>query len=601
MDTEALYAQLVRLSDAYYNFGDSGVTDEDFDALQGQWEMLTGNKFSYLGKSNNNKKRLPVGMPSLDKCKDNHALELFLRRCKGDDFCVSEKVDGVSLLLHSKDGKINLYTRGDGKVGSDVTGLAEFIEIPKLGNDYIIRGELVLPREFHSTLNKGENPRNVVAGLVNSKTPNETRLRQLRFVAYSLIGSNDKPSENFHQLAKMGFCIPSFSIVKRCGITCDALLKIYKSCSKNFEIDGLVISHDSYHNEDMSENPKWTVAWKTTGHRVQTTIQEIVWQVSRHGVLCPKAVFDPVKIGDVTIKQATAFNAKFVQDFNLGPGAKICITRSGDVIPFICEVVQGAESPQMPSQKYKWTSDVHISVDGKVEEQDIRAMAHFLSALGCKGLSEAIAGKFVRAGFSRRDILFATREELIELEGFKAQMVEKTMQALATGLSNCTLLNLMVASSCFPSFGEKKLSSILAEGSSIIANYLCGDEIQVEIDPVLSAAKIRTQADSFKECLNQFREEWANSNLLDLACQKLDVKKKVVGGKSWVFSGFRMPDLKSKIEERGDTVTDSVSEKTSGVIIKDASSDSTKVQKAKKIGVRIFVLDEFLEYYLSGK
>ena len=126
------YQRLITLSDQYYNTGVSGVSDAEFDSLVEQYNKKYNEEFVYLGQAHHQKTKLPIQMSSLKKCKDDESLERFANaEPKVTKYIYTEKLDGVSLLIHYTDEGIKLFTRGDGEYGSDVTHLLKWINIPK--------------------------------------------------------------------------------------------------------------------------------------------------------------------------------------------------------------------------------------------------------------------------------------------------------------------------------------------------------------------------------------------------------------------------------------------------------------------------------------
>ena len=121
---------------------------------------------------------------------------------------------------------------------------------------------------------------------------------------------------------------------------------------------------------------------------VEATVKEVTWGKSKDKYLKPRIKIDPpIKLGGVTITFATAFNAKYVCDNKLGPGAKIKITRSGDVIPYITSIVKKASKPQMPSEKYYWNeteTDIILDSDDDLEVK-IKKISYFFKILKAKG------------------------------------------------------------------------------------------------------------------------------------------------------------------------------------------------------------------------
>ena len=600
---DEIYSLLVKYSNSYYNSGVSLISDEEFDRLQKLYEQKSGKSFQYLGKSNNNRAKLPCWMGSLAKCKDDHALGLFLKRTEAKKFIVSEKVDGVSLLFYRQNGTTKLYTRGDGLIGSDISHLEPYLKFPKINEDILVRGELVLKKENYKFLDDTEIPRNFVSGLINSKTIEPKNLQLLDFIAYSIPNSNLKPSQIFKLLfSTLGFQIPKiFEISKDC-VTHKYLCELLKSHISDYEIDGLVVSEDASRTEEVGEDPKFTIAFKIDKEPVKTIVKEVIWQSCRFGLLYPKVTFNTVKIDDVNISNATAFHAKYIKDNNIGPGAEIKIIRSGDVIPKIVEVTKPTQ-PQFPTIPFEWVDDIHIKASQENSEQIINKFVYFMDILGAKGVKDGVIAKMLYSGLNTFDkILFATKKELLTCDGVAEKLCEKISQSLQIAQSNLDLVKLLVGTSLFKSLGEKKMSQIVKRLKPQIINVINRvDEIDEKTwTTELEKDGIKAGSEVFIQGINSFLNLNGIERCLELALtnsqnkvQKENVK---LSGKTFVFSGYRNKELESKLEESGHKIGSTVSKTTTAVVVNDKNSSSSKSDKAKDLGIPVILENELKKY-----
>ena len=227
LSKSSLYDYLVKISDDYYLSNDSTISDQEFDYYVSYYESKFNDKFTYIGKSVNNRIPLPCYMGSLNKCKDNHSLNLFKTRCidhlESNEFIITDKIDGLSLLIDFPNKKI--YTRGDGSIGSDVSFLFKYLKgIPRVYK-YIVRGEVVILKEDYDVLDKYnfKNPRNAVAGIINSKEVCVELYKSLTFIAYNIIDYSDNNYDMFKELSKK-FITPNYDKVKSSsGYSLDSL------------------------------------------------------------------------------------------------------------------------------------------------------------------------------------------------------------------------------------------------------------------------------------------------------------------------------------------------------------------------------------------
>ncbi len=215
------------------------------------------------------------------------------------------------------------------------------------------------------------NPRNFVAGRIGGKKLREG-IKDIDFVAYEIINKNPKykteiPSYQLTKLESLGFKIPKYEILN--NIDFDLLrekLLEFKQQSE-YEIDGLIVQPDNGYFRNISGNPQYAFAFKLNldENIKETEVIEVDWNVSKHGVIKPRLKVKEVNLFGTKVNFVTAHNAKYISDNNIGPGTLIKITKSGETIPYIVEVVKSSSEPQMPEIDYKWNeTGVDIIVEG---------------------------------------------------------------------------------------------------------------------------------------------------------------------------------------------------------------------------------------------
>jgi DNA ligase (NAD+) len=613
------YQHLVHCSNAYYNSGQPIISDHEFDQLVTFYEKKFQTTFHYLGKANNNKIKLPTLMPSLNKVKDQHAIDLFLKsvsklysRKLASSYVISSKVDGVSCLFVYSNHHAQLMTRGDGSVGSDISHLLPYLPMFRsIKKDIVIRGELVLYRKDSKSF-ENDVPRNIVSGLVNAKTPNPDHLGLLHFVGYFIEGLPSR--DTFSALKALGIETPFHCTRSSIECTEDALkaLLLEEDQKSPYDIDGLVLTTSQVVEAPTLDNPKYAVAFKVQKESVQTKVVMVEWNPSRYGQLYPRVQLEPVAIGGVTVTYATAFNAKFICDHRIGPDTLVSIVRSGDVIPYIVSVDKHTVA-QMPTTKWKWVSDVHIALDGTETSDDVKRnkLVHFIEVIQVKGFKEAAIQKLIEAGYDTEEkLLFLTLADLLQIpsltgvKGNCTKTCEKIAQGLLIAREQLTLEQLLLGSSTFPAFGEKKLQ--IAANAIDIPDYLSrsvDDSHRATCIQKLQEAGIKTLAKPFIECLDLFKKQFQASKILTFALSKS--KPKVTPSKEAtiakgpvVFTGFRDATLKTTLEERGYTVMNSVSGKTVAVIVDNIEGEkepSSKIKEAMQRGVKLISKENALK------
>lgn len=361
--------------DAAYAEGDSPVSDKDYDALRRKAQAMDpGNAyFASVGSDvRGGKEKLPYVMGSLDQIYDQKELDNWVKTysLKGKNVIVSDKQDGISVMLIYRHGKFEkAYSRGNGMEGADISRHVRKVPsivkdlTPWLGDEaYIaIRAELIMPvatfeAKYADTF---KNPRNMVAGCFNRSVTDDAILADIQCISYQVVaysgiknadGSDfqiHRKSDELKLLGELRFKVTPYHKVVADTLDEIALKKLVanaKAVSKT-ELDGIVVTIDLYEDMDSQRkskttlNPEHSIKYKVSNDGVITEVTDVLWEVSKSGFLKPRVKLVPVDIGGVTITYATGFNGKFIYDNQIGPGAKVKITRAGDVIPQILEVI----------------------------------------------------------------------------------------------------------------------------------------------------------------------------------------------------------------------------------------------------------------------
>ena len=313
-------------------------------------------------QSRGNKVNLPYPMGSMDKIKpDTNALSSWTSKYSGP-YVLSCKLDGVSGLYTTEGKEPKLYTRGDGKVGQNISHIIPFLRLPK-AKGITIRGEFIIPKALFDTKYKEKfaNPRNMVAGIINQKTINEA-IKDLHFVAYEVMKPELKPSEQMAFLSTLNVEIVLYKVEAK--ITNELLSKTLLEWRHNYpyEIDGIIVTNDKLY-ERKPGNPEHSFAFKMvlSDQVAEAKVVDVIWAASKDGYLKPRVQIEPINLGGVRIEYATGFNGAFIKDNKIGVGATIELIRSGDVIPYIRKVIVPADKAKMPAVPHKW-NDTHVDI-----------------------------------------------------------------------------------------------------------------------------------------------------------------------------------------------------------------------------------------------
>lgn len=415
----------IRLADAsYYREDNPHLTDAEYDALR-QRNQAIESRFPHLKRSDSPSESIGAGvtegfgkiehgipMLSLDNAFSDEDVQEFADRVRRFLGLASEvelvltaepKIDGLSLSLTYENGRlVHGATRGDGRVGEDVTANARTLrDVPDqlAGSGWParieVRGEVYMADDDFKTLNAQEeaagrktymNPRNAAAGGLRQKDPTVTAKRPLKFYAYAW-GELSEPfaetqSEAVAKLAHWGF---RTNDLFHAHVDTQGLLSAYREMSEKratlgYDIDGVVYKVDRLDWQtrlgQVSRFPRWAIAHKFPAEKAITTIEAIDIQVGRTGSLTPVARLAPVTVGGVVVSNATLHNEDEIARLDVRIGDQVEIQRAGDVIPQVLRVIhpdaEGRSAPfQMPHQCPECGSAALRDLDDKGKE-DVR-------------------------------------------------------------------------------------------------------------------------------------------------------------------------------------------------------------------------------------
>lgn len=466
---DELVELLKELSYHYYHSDTPLVSDATYDILHDVLETRdpTNEYLQEVGSAPINKElvELPYPMASLNKIKpEKNILNSWKNKYTGP-YVLSDKLDGVSALLYKKNNKFKLYTRGDVTSGQDITHLISHVlkgkyKPGKIPNDTAIRGELIISKKnFEKIKDQYANARNTVSGLVNAKHFSTDIADLTDFVSYAIVHPQLAQEEQMNKLKEWEMPLVCYKTVT--DLAMDSLGEYLQQRRKEseYEIDGIVVIDNSKTYNVGDKNPEYGFAFKMVlqDQIAETTVLDIEWNITKYGYIKPVVKIKPIKLVGVMIENITAFNAKYVVDNVLGPGAVIKIVRSGDVIPHILEIIKPAKSgkPKMPDISYKWNKthvdiiveDIHGAAEDKII---IKQITSFFKTIGVKNINEGIVTKLVEHDYKTiRDILEADLTELDNIEGVGEKLLNKIYTNIFNAFKKINLQTLMAASNIF--------------------------------------------------------------------------------------------------------------------------------------------------------
>ena len=602
-----------KCNDSYHNSGVSIISDNVYDIVKDILEERDpeNSLIDQVGAPETGEKiKMPYYLGSMDKIKTSDGIIKFLKKYDSSRCVLSDKLDGTSGLLIIDDSSCKMYKRGDRVYGRDISYITKFMNFPKTDQKLVIRGELLISKSHYNNFkDEFSNARSMVNGIVTSKNPNEKYLKIIDFVCFEIIEPQMPPSKQFELLNKYGFKIPygygkkHNEILENIHDLPNSFLYKYLNNRKEdsiYDIDGIIISHDIDYNIIKEGNPKHSIAFKANSFGKITTIRNIEWNISKHGILIPRLVFDIIKFPGEDVFHATAFNAKYVIDNNLGIGSIVRIVLSGEIIPYITEIVKST-TPHLPTIDYKFNeSKIHIvpvNIDDNIIHKTKR-LTHFFKTLKIENISEGLIKKLINNNYDTLDkILKMSYEEFLKIDGFKETLSNKIYNNIHNVIDNPIYTELlMCASLCFGyGFGIKKLKAITNK-------YLDVMEREITIECITSIAGFEEKtALKFINGLVLFKKFMENHSYLKLVkLRKIKKKVRFNDGKyvnqKVVISGFRDDELVKYIEQQGGIIQSSINSQTTILIVKDKNLESSKSKskliKAKQQNIKILDKDE---------
>lgn len=603
-----LAAKLTAANIAYRNTDKLLMTDEEYDEGLEALRALAPNHplLTQIGAEAEKTVTLPSMMASLDKVLYGEgALEKWKKKNVSASYVISEKLDGISSLYVYKSGKQNLYLRGNGVKGVDVSGLIGKIRLQRVQpkGDFIVRGELVLKK---ADTPKGSIGRSLINGWVHRLESAGSELAKVYFLAYQVVEPAGMTRRQEFEWLRQSFEIPWTRILANPMLTEEAVknLLVTQRAASDYPTDGLVIATDAVSGPadqgaqlKTLKNPKDCIAFKAAldEQKRTTLVRSIEWNLSRQGALIPTILIEPVVIGEANIERLSGHNAATIVKHALGPGARIIVRRSGDVIPTLDTVLEGS-SASMPTVAWAWdenkTHAVAVTVAGQEsKEAKVKALVHALQTFEIPGVGEGVVEKMVEGGFDTMAKLWkAGAADLGKAIG--PGRGPKVVEALKVvrGASEATML---IASNLLPrGVGERKLKVLF----------------EIERDPRLwTAAKFDTVPgwglSSIDELLLALPAalEWgkfrgsASSSVASASAHSVAVAALAPqpNGKSVVFTGVRDKALEARLTAQGWEISPSVTKKTTVVVVASAGDESGKTKKAVEYGIRIMPITEF--------
>ena len=548
------------------------------------------------------------------------------------------KIDGLAISLIYKNGILERgLTRGDGKVGEDITHNVKTIKaIPlKLTKniDIEVRGEIYIDKKEFIRVNEErkkqglelfQNCRNLASGSVRQLDSSIAAERKLNNFIYHLPNPLDyglyTHEDAMKYMESLGFRVNSKRrICKNANEIISFINEISEEREKlAYDIDGIVIKvNDIMIQEALgytARSPKWATAHKFPATKVTTKLIDIKFTVGRTGKITPNAILEPVKVAGSTVRKATLHNEDYVLSKDIRIGDIVVIQKAGDVIPEVVKVELDRREEKLPKfhmiEKCPVCSSKLIRLEGEANHycpnplcnaRKVEKLIHFASrkAMNIEGLGERIIEDYYNFGYLT-DIpsiynLKKYKDELMSLEGFGEKSINNLLDSIEKSKKNS--LEKLLFGLGIRHFGEKS-ALILAQRYTNIDN--------IKNTSIEELTSINDIGEIMAKSIVEYFSNPENLNMIDhlkmygvnmTYLGKKQIEDENFKNKKFVITGtinaMSRDKIKEEIEIRGGNAVDSVSKNTDVVVV--GQEPGSKYEKAVKLGIEIWDEDKLLK------
>jgi DNA ligase (NAD+) len=589
----------------------------------------------------------PSPMGSLEKVATDEAVEKWhqdvVKRLGTSDvaYVTEPKIDGLSINLIYEDGVfVRGATRGDGRLGEDVTPNVRTIKAISMRMQLAkgetrpplleVRGEVYLPLSGFNELNERlvaegkkptPNPRNAAAGSLRLKDSTITAERPLSIWVHGLGLREGLPAnghwESLEWLRAHGFRTNPYAerheTVESVAAACRAWEK--RRIELDYEIDGIVIKVDSFDQQRrlgaLHDRPRWARAFKWAPMTAQTKLNKIHIRVGRTGALNPWAQLEPVEVGGVTVSQATLHNEEDINRKDIREGDNVIVQRAGDVIPQVVGPVlphaTGTKPFKMPKKCPLCGADIvkpegeamHRCPNRACPSRGLESLINWVQAAAdIEGVGEQSVRRLWDLGLVRSlpELYRLTKEQLLELEGYGE--ISATNAIASIEASKEITFNRILFGLNIPDVGWVTAVNLARHFENVDRLLAAAQEDILEVEGI-GPERAEAIAEWFSDEAN--RALVAELRSLGLHFEIGDELKPVEGpltGNTYVITGtleaFTRDEAAAALEAKGAKVVNSVSGKTTGLIVGEEPGNS-KLTKARKVEVPLLAEADLVE------
>lgn len=611
------YQEKISEANIAYRKGEEIMSDYEYDLLVDEYinkfgEDIFISQIGYIEENDRRMRKLPIIMGSMNKIKTIEQYKLWLKSKNipaGTVLVLTPKYDAISLCVDEE--FFDAWTRGDGVKGQYSNEHFKLVINENGGKSRPLYsyGEAICRRDVfqENFADIYANPRNMVSGLFGDEIPKADFVSKLDYIRY---GVEYKDGSKLSKQKQLSICniintveVP-YHVCTVEDITIELMTELFFKWSVDYEIDGIIIDIDdvtlreSLGRETSKPNPCYARAFKGDFEEVRDTkINDITYEVSKNGNLCPVGQVDPVNCNGAMVSNVTLYNAKYIMSSGIHIGAIVKIKRSGMVIPKIVQVFP-TMSPSLPAvcpvcgSKVEWddtTTHLHCTnVDCPAVL--VKRIYMFFETIEADSFGRGMMDIFIQGGYNDiKTILNMNTYEMQLLDRMGEKKAQNIYNGIHSKLKNIELPKLQHASGYFSGLGSKKLALIEKTFGDLKEQQNLTIEQIITIDGFSDKS-----AQVFLNGISKFID-WVE----DLPCTIKKYEKPVVveggkfAGQKFVFTGYRDDDAERYIRLNGGEVMNGVSKKCTHLIMKEKGSGSGKEQKAIDLGLVIYDRHEF--------
>lgn len=620
LPTKQSYQEIISKANIAYRTGNEIMSDYEYDSLVEEYIRNFGEdtfitQIGFIEDNDRRMRKLPIVMGSMNKIKTIDQYKAWLKSKnipEGTVLILTPKYDAISLCVDEENQ--DAWTRGDGVKGQYSNEHFKLVINENGGKSRPVYsyGEAICRRDVFQEhfAELYANPRNMVSGLFGDESPKVDFVSKLDYIRYGIENKDGSKMSKSKQLAICNIIntveVPYYCCTTE-EITVELMTELFFKWSVDYEIDGIIIDIDdavlrnALGRETSKPNPCYARAFKGDFEEIRATkINNITYEVSKNGNLCPVGQVNPVNCNGAMVSNVTLYNAKYILEKFINIGSEVEIKRSGMVIPKIVRVF-GTGTAILPTvcpvcgTPVEWDeTETHLRCTNvECPAVLVKRIYMFFETIDSDSFGRGMMDIFIQAGYDDiKKIIRMSTDDMTLLDRMGDKKTQNVYNGIHNKLKNIELPKIQHASGYFSGLGSKKLA--------LIEKY-CVDN---NITDLTTDQIITIDGFSYKSAEVYFRgiqkfNIWIYDLIIEgLVTIKPYVKPVVVeggklAGQKFVFTGYRDDEAERFIRLNGGEVMSGISKKCTHLVMKEKGSGTSKETKAIDLGLVIYDKSEF--------